>query len=176
MERIGGEVDRELRRFGPVGAMPAVVAAWPAAVGDTIARNAWPARVGRDGTLLVHTSSSTWAFELSQLAPTILQRLAEALAEEGPKALRFAPGRLPEPASEPAGDVTRTPVEPGPEARARGHEVASVIGNEELREWADRIGPALDAGADVFCYFKHEDLGASPQMAKRLEHILRSKE
>ena len=25
-------------------------------------------------------------------------------------------------------------------------------------------------------YFKHEDLGASPQMAKRLEDILRSKE
>ena len=41
--------------------------------------------------------------------------------------------------------------------------------------WAGRIGPALAAGSDVFCYFKHEDLGASPQMAKRLEDILRSK-
>jgi uncharacterized protein YecE (DUF72 family) len=45
----------------------------------------------------------------------------------------------------------------------------------ELGEWAGRIGPALEAGADVFTYFKHEDLGASPQMAKRLEDILRSK-
>ena len=44
--------------------------------------------------------------------------------------------------------------------------------DEELREWADRIGPALEAGADVFCYFKHEDEGASPRMAKRLEDIL----
>jgi uncharacterized protein YecE (DUF72 family) len=47
--------------------------------------------------------------------------------------------------------------------------------DEELRGWADRIAPALASGADVFCYFKHEDLGASPQMAKRLEDILRSK-
>jgi uncharacterized protein YecE (DUF72 family) len=46
----------------------------------------------------------------------------------------------------------------------------------ELRGWADRIGPALSAGADVFCYFKHEDLGASPQMAKRLEGILHANE
>ena len=48
--------------------------------------------------------------------------------------------------------------------------------DDELKEWAARIGPALEAGADVFCYFKHEDLGASPQMAKRLEGILRAKE
>jgi len=48
--------------------------------------------------------------------------------------------------------------------------------DEELREWAAKIGPALEAGADVFCYFKHEDLGASPRMAKRLENTLRTKE
>ncbi|MBI3649199.1 MAG: DUF72 domain-containing protein [Actinobacteria bacterium] len=44
--------------------------------------------------------------------------------------------------------------------------------DEELREWAGRIGPALQGGADVFCYFKHEDEGASPLMAKRLEEML----
>ena len=44
--------------------------------------------------------------------------------------------------------------------------------DDELNGWASRIGPALDAGADVFCYFKHEDEGASPQMAKRLEASL----
>jgi uncharacterized protein YecE (DUF72 family) len=44
--------------------------------------------------------------------------------------------------------------------------------DEELKEWASRIGPALEAGADVFCYFKHEDEGASPKMAKRLEETL----
>ena len=40
--------------------------------------------------------------------------------------------------------------------------------DEELAAWAGKIGAALDAGGDVFCYFKHEDEGASPKMAKRL--------
>ena len=44
--------------------------------------------------------------------------------------------------------------------------------DEELATWAERIRPALDAGATVFCYFKHEDEGASPKMAKRLEAML----
>jgi uncharacterized protein YecE (DUF72 family) len=44
--------------------------------------------------------------------------------------------------------------------------------DEELATWADRIGGALDSGATVFCYFKHEDEGASPKMAKRLEAML----
>jgi len=44
--------------------------------------------------------------------------------------------------------------------------------DDELRTWADRIGPALEAGATVFTYFKHEDEGASPKMAKRLEALL----
>ena len=44
--------------------------------------------------------------------------------------------------------------------------------DEELREWAGRIQPALDGGATIFCYFKHEDEGASPKMAKRLEAML----
>jgi uncharacterized protein YecE (DUF72 family) len=40
--------------------------------------------------------------------------------------------------------------------------------DDELRGWAERIGPALAAGHDVYCYFKHEDEGASPKMADRL--------
>ena len=44
--------------------------------------------------------------------------------------------------------------------------------DEELRSWADKIKPALENGSSIFCYFKHEDEGASPQMAKRLEAML----
>jgi uncharacterized protein YecE (DUF72 family) len=44
--------------------------------------------------------------------------------------------------------------------------------DDELNVWAERIRPALAAGSDVFCYFKHEDEGASPKMAKRLEALL----
>jgi uncharacterized protein YecE (DUF72 family) len=51
----------------------------------------------------------------------------------------------------------------------------SEYSDDELGGWADRIRPAIETGADVFCYFKHEDLGASPKMAKRLEEILLSR-
>jgi uncharacterized protein YecE (DUF72 family) len=44
--------------------------------------------------------------------------------------------------------------------------------DDELRTWAGRIGAALTAGSDVYCYFKHEDVGASPKMAERLEALL----
>jgi len=78
-ERIGDDVQRELKRFGPLGAMAEIVKAWPAAVGASIARNAWPARVSRDGTLHVATSSSAWAFELGLLEADIRKRLGAAL-------------------------------------------------------------------------------------------------
>jgi uncharacterized protein YecE (DUF72 family) len=44
--------------------------------------------------------------------------------------------------------------------------------DDELRAWADRIGPALESGHDVYCYFKHEDGGASTRMADRLKALL----
>ena len=97
MERLDAEVRRELGRFGPIeGDTAAIVRAWPHAVGATVARNAWPARIARDGTLLVHTASSTWAFELGRLAETILSQLREQLGAGTPRALKFAAGPLPE--------------------------------------------------------------------------------
>jgi len=66
---IGDDVRRELSRFGPAAGMAELLAAWPAAVGEGIARNAWPARIGRDGTLHVAVASSAWAFELGAHAP-----------------------------------------------------------------------------------------------------------
>jgi len=42
----------------------------------------------------------------------------------------------------------------------------------ELKAWADRIGPALAAGHDVYCYFKHEDSGDAPAFALRLGELL----
>jgi uncharacterized protein YecE (DUF72 family) len=46
--------------------------------------------------------------------------------------------------------------------------------DDELHVWAERIRPALRSGHDVYCYFKHEDEGASPRMADRLHAILGS--
>jgi uncharacterized protein YecE (DUF72 family) len=44
--------------------------------------------------------------------------------------------------------------------------------DEELSSWAERIRPELEAGHDVFCYFKHEDEGASTVMADRLRAMV----
>jgi hypothetical protein len=134
MERLEPEVRAELARFGPPGGMPEVVAAWPDAVGPMISANAWPARIGRDGTLYVNTSSSAWTFELSQLAPTLLARLAESLAENAPKALRFAVGHVPE-APEPEAEDRPAPT-PGPteEALQTAADLTAAITDDELRE------------------------------------------
>ena len=107
MERIGNEVKRTLAASGGGGALALseITAAWPSAVGDAVARQAWPQRIGRDGTLHVATSSATWAFELDRLAPEIDERLggrsrpvraAEAALQGRPDArARGPPRRLP---------------------------------------------------------------------------------
>jgi hypothetical protein len=138
MERIGSDVERELGRFDGAGAMPRIVAVWPAAVGDEVARNAWPARVARDGTLHVNTSSSVWAFELGHLAPRILERLTAGLGDQAPKALRFAQGHLPEPAPAVTAEDARTSLEPAPEALAEASSLTASIGDQELRKTVER--------------------------------------
>jgi hypothetical protein len=134
VERLGGAIKRELSRFGVQGGMPELLEAWPDAVGEMVAANAWPARTARDGTLHVNTSSSAWAFELAQLAPTIADRLREQLGESAPKALRFTVGHLPEPAANEAADRRSEVPEPSEEALQRAAELAAGIDDEELRK------------------------------------------
>jgi Dna[CI] antecedent, DciA len=139
---IGDEVRRELGRFGSQGSMGDIVAAWPAAVGESIAANAWPSHVGRDGTLHVATGSSTWAFELTQLAETVRARLAEHLGAAAPPRLRFAAGRLPERGAESAATSSRKAREAGPEELAKGAEIAAPIEDPTLRELVARAAAA----------------------------------
>jgi hypothetical protein len=138
MERIGGDVERQLSRFDGHGAMPRIVAVWPAAVGGEVTRNAWPARIARDGTLHVHTSSSVWAFELGQLAPRILERLRAELGEAAPTSLRFAQGHLPEAAPETTEEMPREVPSPTREAVERAAALAAGIDDEELRKSVER--------------------------------------
>jgi hypothetical protein len=146
-ERIGGDVQRELKRFGPVGAMAEIVNAWPRAVGDSIARNAWPARVSRDGTLHVATSSSAWAFELGLLEADIRERLEAALGPESPPRLRFAPGRLPEPPREPADRLLTKPSKPTPQEEREAADLAAPIEAENLRKVVAKAAAASLAKA-----------------------------
>ena len=147
-DRIGGDVQRELARFGPAEGMSEIVRAWPEAVGDQIARNAWPARLARDRTLHVATSSSAWAFELAQLEPKLLERLQETLAETAPAALRFAPGKLPERSSEEMESRPRRGREPTTEERELAAALAAGIEDENLRKVVAKAALASLARAD----------------------------
>ena len=133
-ERIGGEVQRELSRFGPAEGMTEIVRAWPAVMGEQIARNAWPARLTRDGKLHVATASSAWAFELAQLEPKLLARLGETLGDATPTGLRFAPGKLPELSAEDDAGASKASREPTPEEHELAAALASGIEDESLRK------------------------------------------
>jgi hypothetical protein len=127
--------------------MAEVVAAWPAAVGEAIARNAWPARAGRDGTLHVHTSSSAWAFELAQLESTLLERLRAAVGELAPPRLRFAVGNLPAAAPAPEEETRPVPPEPSAEEVAEAAALVGGIADQELRNLVQRAAAASLARA-----------------------------
>jgi hypothetical protein len=152
MERIGREVERELGRRGDgdTAAISRIVEAWPAAVGEAVARNAWPLRVGRDGTLHVATTSATWAFELDRLAPEIARRFADVLGASAPAALRFRPGPVPEPprpAPEARDAALQEPTLTPPEVAAEAASAAAAIEDPELREVVERAARASLARA-----------------------------
>ena len=86
MEPLGDQIRAELSRVGADSGAGDAVTAWPAAVGEEIARNAWPARTQPDGTLVVHVRDAIWGFELTQRAAEISERLP------GRPRLRFTPG------------------------------------------------------------------------------------
>jgi hypothetical protein len=149
VERIESDVRRELDRLGPASSIGRVLEAWPEAVGESIARNAWPSRVARDGTLHVATSSSAWTFELAQLAPTILERLRGILLDSAPKRLRFAPGPLPEPEVPEASADDRPRPSPSPAERAAAADLSAQIADHELRELVARAAAASLAKASA---------------------------
>jgi hypothetical protein len=126
MDPVGEDVRAELQRLGGEGGAPAdTTDAWTAAVGEEIARNAWPARTQADGTLVVHVRDAIWGFELTQQAPEISARLP------GRPRLRFVPGPLPD-------EAPRTPAadrpEASPEQVREAEEMVAEISDRELRE------------------------------------------
>ncbi len=101
----------------------------------------------RDGTLVVTTSSSVWAFELTKLEATVRERLAEALGESAPSRLKFVVGRLPERGTaEPATAAARPRPEVRDDERRRAAKLAAGIEDEELRA-ARREGRCGQFGA-----------------------------
>jgi hypothetical protein len=144
MERLGDQIEHELARSGSRDAIPLgeLTAAWPDVVGDPVARNAWPLRISRDGTLHVAVASATWAHELDLLQGTILEGLKARLGDSAPTKVRFATGPIPEPVGEPPGAVPAQPPEVPPEIASEAAEAAAEIDDEELRELVARAARA----------------------------------
>jgi hypothetical protein len=138
VDPLADDVKRELRSLGPNAAIGETTEAWPDAVGAEIARNAWPARFQRDGTLVVHARDAIWAFELGHRAAEIAARLP------GRPALKFLPGPLPEPGA-PEEAVTAPPAATVEEHR-QAAEWASSIEDEELRKAVAKAAAASLAG------------------------------
>jgi hypothetical protein len=151
VEKIGKSVEHVLSRSGggTALALAEITAAWPEAVGTAVAREAWPLRVARDGTLHVATSSSTWAFELDRLSPEIEGRLRALMGPAAPAKLRFRVGPVPEhggPSEREfgdAGDALVVSSQVDSEAAA----LASEIEDLELRELVARAARASLARA-----------------------------
>jgi hypothetical protein len=130
MEPLGEDIRSELHRLGADSGPGGVATAWPEAVGEEIARNAWPARTQSDGTLIVHVRDSIWGFELTQRAAEISGRLP------GRPRLRFVPGPLPDPAPE---AVPPPRLEATPEQAREAARIAARIEDAELRESVAKV-------------------------------------
>jgi hypothetical protein len=134
MEPLADQIRAELQRVGADSGAGDAVATWPAAVGEEIARNAWPARTQPDGTLVVHVRDAIWGFELTQRAGEISARLP------GRPRLRFTPGPLPDAAPEPPPE---RPAEASPEHAREAAAIAAAIEDPNLRE---SVAQAIKAG------------------------------
>ena len=137
MERLSDTVRLELGRFGDAGDLGAIAERWVEAVGAGIARNAWPSRIARDGTLHVNTADSVWAFELSQRGPEIAARL-------GVPGIRFCPGPL----AVDDGPAAALPVaEPSEDDLRAASRIAAAIADENLRKTVEKVvGLGLASG------------------------------
>ena len=108
-------------RLGPVRRIAEV---WEAVVGEALARVAQPARVARDGTLVVHAADASWVHAITLEQRTILRRLGEALGGDAPTALRVevGPVSVAEPTPEAAPVVVPEAVQRRAEELAAGAE------------------------------------------------------
>ena len=77
--------------------MTELVAAWPDAVGETVAANAWPARLARDGTLHVHAALVDLGLRAAAARGGDRRRLREAVSARPRRPVCASlPGPLPE--------------------------------------------------------------------------------
>jgi predicted nucleic acid-binding Zn ribbon protein len=112
-QQLGGTILDLLARFDGEGRFEIVrlVRAWPAVVGEAIARRTEVTGL-KFHTAVVKVSGSMWIQELSLMKPQILDRLREALGEDVIRDLRFVQGRLSRRERSRLKPVTRAPRRP----------------------------------------------------------------
>jgi hypothetical protein len=93
--------------------------------------------------VIVHTSSSTWAQELTHLEATVLERLGPI----APGRLRFLVGPLPETGRESVPSVEHFVHTPSDAETARGQAIALAIEDPRLRAAVARAAALSLAGA-----------------------------
>lgn len=129
---IGGDIARAVpARLAPVRRISAV---WEQAVGAALARVAQPARVARDGTLVVHAADASWVHALTLEQRTILRRLGELLPDGAPAALRAEVGPIS--VGEAVEETPETPIRP--EALERAEALTEGVADAGLREVLSR--------------------------------------
>jgi hypothetical protein len=137
---LGGALPESAGRASDVAA---IARRWPEAVGEAIAREAWPARLTPDGELVVHASGAVWASELSLLARQLQGRL-EAVGIVPAPTLRFTVGAVPRRRDPHAEKTPKT----APPNDQRADRWTASIRDPELREavsaaarsWLHRTG------------------------------------
>ena len=80
-------VSRVREQLEPATPLAAIQRAWPAAVGEVVAREAQPV-AERAGVVTVSCRSAVWAQELDLLAPDLMERLNQAVGGGAVRALR----------------------------------------------------------------------------------------
>jgi predicted nucleic acid-binding Zn ribbon protein len=86
---LAAAVGEALGRAEPATLLASVQSAWPAAVGEAIAREATPV-AERSGVVTVACNSATWAQELDLLSGQILAKIRQNLpGETALEGLRF---------------------------------------------------------------------------------------
>jgi hypothetical protein len=133
LTRIGDLVGRVLPANRGAERLVRLIAAWPEMVGDAVAREAWPARITSNETLLVHVTSAVWASELTYLASSLQSRLVATLGAEAPQAVLFRVGPVPQTAAPVAAHVSR---EPSPSEFQRAARAVRAIGDADIRRAA----------------------------------------
>jgi hypothetical protein len=123
---IGGALPESAGRAADVAA---IARRWPEAVGEAIAREAWPARLTPDGELVVHASGAVWASELSHLARELQGRLEAVGISPAPR-LRFTVGTVPRRRDPDAASTPKT----APPNDPRAERWTESIRDPELRE------------------------------------------